>query len=210
MESSSEGSHSSCKPWKPAGSTGFANAELEQFVQTSAHYDLNIVGQKKTMMLLEGVRHTMVTLSTRTMLSLSKLSYLEAAVHEVAEARRTIAWAYIWQHYHAVEAGSKAELFTMNKDMLHAQLNSLQGLIEGIGSDPPVSRRIAEFAEASSEEINADDMRELLSDGERVRDLTLSVHSFREALVCEVQKCSAMLETESTGAAAAAAGSRRG
>ncbi|KAA0155086.1 hypothetical protein FNF31_06154 [Cafeteria roenbergensis] len=207
---SNEGSHSSCKPWKPAGSVGFADAELEKFVQTSAHFDLNIVGQAKTMKLLEGVRHTMLTLSTRTTLPVRKLSYLETAVHEVAEARRTIAWAYIWQHYHAEEAGSKAELFTMNKDMLHAQLNTLQGLIEGIGSDVPVSRRIAELAEETGCEVSSDSMRELISDGDRIRDLTLSVHNFREALVCEVQKCSAMLETESSGAAAAAAASSRG
>lgn len=209
MESSSVGSHSSCKPWKPQGTSGFGSSELEKFVQTSAHFDLNIVGQKKTMLLLERVRHTMVTLSTRTMLTLSKLGYLEAAVHEVAEARRTIAWAYIWQHYHAEEAGSKAELFTMNKDTLHGQLNDLQGLIEGIGCDLPVSQRIADFAESSGDDISAGEMAELVADGDRIRELTLSVHRFREALVCEVQKCSAMLETESSGAAAAAAGSTK-
>jgi len=199
MNATSSGSHSNCKAWTPGSDTKMADTELQRFVQASAHFDGNMVGMREAMKLLPEVRETMLGLSRATALSLQKLSHLEEAVHEIAESRRTLAWSYIWQHYHGEAAGVRAALFLDNQGVLHSRVETLQRLVEGAPGEDPVSKAVLMSAPAG---VSGEDMDALVRDGMGIRDLLSGVRRFREDVVLSVQICTS--ELESTGLAAAA------
>lgn len=196
------GGHGSCKPWIPDAAATAASSDLSEFMATCSQFDSNLQAAKMAMGSLEAVRATMLRLTEITQLTVNQLLHLEAAVFEVAESRRTIAWTFVWQREHGKAAAATAELFKHNQETLSTRLDVLQSLVEGSGGESSVSARIASVPDGY---VTAAMMDELVRDGMRIRDLITAVHEFREPVVKDVQIFSAMHESEGAAAAAAKA-----
>jgi hypothetical protein len=191
MKSSESGNHSSCKAWTPDEKTRLADAEMQAFQNTSARYDGNMHGRKMALDLLPRIRETMMLLTVVTSLSMPKVMHLEDAIHEIAEGRRILAWSYVWQHEHAKIKTPQARLFLDNQKTLHKQLEALQALVEGADGEESVSSRISRM---DKDHVTGVDMAELTDNSLRIRELTRAVHTFREAVVTDVQVFSSVMD----------------